>query len=254
MALFNSIRYEELWSMFLGVVYLSPLWESVCASMHMLMCHRSRLSDNRRCLQQSIWVSLLHSTNTWTLLHTWCLWALYGHTKRNYHNCKQTCTEMYMHWYGVTQLSYGRRGTWDYTAGCAGLGEEVNQAPTRFPSLVLDWVWSVTAKVDSSKIISYLLLKFHQQPIPLRNYLQILRLLYALCAVTFDWCIIRCRPPCFWALLEFPFFCCSALKRGSPPTTQTYRGAHREINVKTEREEQSKAQSLQVCSASVKWW
>lgn len=232
--------------MFLGV------W-CVCARLHMLMCAivTGRATTNAVCS------GACERQHLNLPLRTWCLWALYVHVKRSWHICRRNA-------HGIQCDPAAPRGA-------QRLREEADQAPGRAP-LTGARPGSV-CHCRSYEIISDSLLKFNQNPVPLRNYLQIGRLrmmnititlisrcfhclwhpagsaqrwsrwtkLFALCAVTFDWCIIRRGPPCFWALLKFPFFCRSALMQGSPPTTQTYRGSTHRINLKTEREERLSA-------------
>lgn len=92
--------------------------------------------------------------------HTWCLWALYVHMKISWHICRQTWQRKVHAW-----IQCGPAALW-----CAGLKEEVNQAPTGPPSLVLDWLCHCS---ESYEIILASLLKFNQNPVPLRNDMQI---------------------------------------------------------------------------------
>ncbi len=101
---FSPQEYVSVWSMFLGVVCVCPLWECVRASMHMLMCatEAGRATTNAVC-------SRAYECPLWTHpapeppnhppppRHLMPVWAL--HMKRNDHICKRTCTKMYMHWY-----------------------------------------------------------------------------------------------------------------------------------------------------------
>lgn len=78
------------------------------------VCHRSRTSNNKRCLAAERTRFLSGFSQQLNPFHTWCLWALYVHMKGSGHICKQTRTKMYTQWYDPAVLWQA----WDLGLGC----------------------------------------------------------------------------------------------------------------------------------------
>lgn len=154
---------------FLGVVCAGALRVYACLRAYAHVRHRSRPSDNKRFLQPSVWVPSPDSAGTWSLppSHLMPAGLVCTHEEKAACICKQTRTEMYTHWFDPAVPWQA----WDLGLGCGVRGpQRVGKPDSNWVFFTgLDWVQSVTARVESCKknkkqnTIS--LLKFQQSPI-----------------------------------------------------------------------------------------
>lgn len=150
-----ALAPEEL-SMFIGVIW------RMHAFAYAHVCHSNGLSDNKRYLQQSVWASpLLSPTPEPPLSHLMPVGLVCTHEEKLTHsqaNMAEKCTRMDTVRPSCPAVRRAQRG------GRPG----PNWAP-----LAGARPGSVCHRSESYQIISDSLLKFNQNPVRLRNYLQI---------------------------------------------------------------------------------
>lgn len=152
MSLFKSIGAKCVCEVcFLGVVCAGALRVYACLRAYAHVRHRSRPSDNKRFLQPSIWVPSPDSAGTWSLppSHLMPAGLVCTHEEKAARICKQTRTEMYTHWFDPAVPWQA----WDLGLGCGVRGpQRVGKPDSNWVFFTgLDWVQSVTARVESCK-------------------------------------------------------------------------------------------------------
>lgn len=114
MALFKSKGLKYVQYVFRCCLCMHSKRAYMCVHACAHVCHRSRPSNNKRCLAAERTRFLSGFSQQLNPFHTWCLWALYVHMKGSGHICKQTRAKMYTQWYDPAVLWQA----WDLGLGC----------------------------------------------------------------------------------------------------------------------------------------